>query len=190
MDLPKPKSLLGWGILAAVTAVVKERYTDMTWGDVARVPVKGILDAYDSSKASGWSKAWNVGVEVAKLGVSIGLMVGAGALATAALPAVAATTAGALLITGGSLLVGEGLSRCIVDPVLDKAKLEDAKPAKASEPQSENRAVTSDVKHYASLAGAAVEPVGKPEDRTASMVQNAVINSRPISTPAAPRASA
>ena len=36
MDLPKPKSLLGWGVLAAVTAVVKERYTDLTWGDVAR----------------------------------------------------------------------------------------------------------------------------------------------------------
>jgi hypothetical protein len=128
MELPKPKSLLGWGILAAVTAVVKERYTDLTWGDVARAPVQGILDAYNDPKASGWSKAWNVGVEVTKLGVGIGLMVGATALATAALPAVAATAAGATIIAGGSLVVGGLASHFIADPLLDKAKADVIRP--------------------------------------------------------------
>lgn len=120
--LPKPRTLLGWGVLAAATAFVKEKYTDLSWGAVARAPVQAILDAYSDTKTSGWQKTWNVAVETTKLGVGIGLMAGATALATAAAPAVAATVAGSAAIAVGSLIVGGALSYFVADPLLDKAK--------------------------------------------------------------------
>lgn len=126
-NLPKPRTLLGWGLIAAATAFVKEKYTDLSWGDVARAPIQGILDAYNDTKTSGWTKAWNVAVETTKLGVGIGLMAGATALATAAAPAVAATVAGGVAIAAGGLIVGGVVSHFVVDPLLDKAKSEPSK---------------------------------------------------------------
>lgn len=120
--LPKPRTLLGWGMLAAATALVKEKYTDLTWGEVARAPIQGILNAYNDPQVSGWRKAWNVAVEGAKLGVGIALMAGATALATAAAPAVAATIAGGVALATGGLVVGGLASHFIADPLLDRAK--------------------------------------------------------------------
>ncbi len=158
--LPKPRTLLGWGLLAAATAFVKEKYTDLSWGDVARAPVQGILDAYSDTKTSGWQKAWNVAVETTKLGVGIGLMVGATALATAAAPAVAATVAGSTTIAVGSLIVGGVVSHFVVDPLLDKAKLK-AEPSPPSAQHVEPIPTTP----YASLANRhTVQSTTEPEE--------------------------
>lgn len=146
-NLPKPRTLLGWGLIAAATAFVKEKYTDLSWGDVARAPIQGILDAYNDTKTSGWTKAWNVAVETTKLGVGIGLMAGATALATAAAPAVAATVAGGVAIAAGGLIVGGVVSHFVVEPLLDKAKLK-SEPASPRSQQVEPVPTNA----YASLA--------------------------------------
>lgn len=152
-NLPKPRTLLGWGLIAAATAFVKEKYTDLSWGDVARAPIQGILDAYNDTKTSGWTKAWNVAVETTKLGVGIGLMAGATALATAAAPAVAATVAGGVAIAAGGLIVGGVVSHFVVDPLLDKAK---SKPF-------EHRAEPTLNDHPASDYAAMIDERAQPE---------------------------
>lgn len=131
-SLPKPRSLLGWGVIAAATALVKEGFTDLTWGEVLRAPIQGILNAYNDPKTAGLSKAWNVAVEGTKLGLGIAVMAGATALAAAALPAVAATVAGSVAIAVGGLVVGGLASHFVIDPLLDRAKSQP--PAVVAEP--------------------------------------------------------
>lgn len=173
-QLPKPRTLLGWGMLAAATALVKEKYTDLTWGEVARAPIQGILDAYNDPKTSGVGKAWNVAVEGAKLGVGIALMAGATALATTAAPAVAATIAGSVAIAAGGLVVGGLASHFIVDPLLDRTIIAPTAPATSPKPcpvaTAEYRSLANEVAATAPPEGAAAETYTRPPDICATSI--------------------
>lgn len=193
MELPKPRSLLGWGVIAAVTAVVKEKYTDLTWGDVARAPVQGVLDAYNDSATSGWRKVWNVGIEAVKIAAGVGVVVAATALAPAALTATAVGT-GAVVV--GGLVGGALASHFVIDPLLDTLKVaphrdDTANRRRPGEPPSDTVAT----QRYASMVDEASARVplhdelhARPEDQTvvASDLRTVAAANRATQGPQAP----
>jgi hypothetical protein len=183
MELPKPRSLLGWGILAVGIAVTKEKYTDLTWGDVARAPIQGVLEAYNDPGTSGWRKAWNVGIEALKIAAAVGVI----AVATAAAPAaLAATTAGAIAIAAGSLVVGGLASHAVIDPLLDNLKVVSVKKPDeqtADTQASVARDQTATPYHYASMIARDQQGEATADPRPVPSVQHAATIVQPERKP-------